>query len=276
MRGNPKVELEHWLLQLANEQNSDFQKILTHYSVDFSKLASDLTTALSRLSRGSTALAGFGLPVREIVEQGWIYASLLYKQGSVRSSHLLVGCFRNNSLETTLYGLSNEFRKIDANDLGEKLLEITAGSSEDGGSAPVMPQGDGGSGDVPAGAPGATQALEQFTVDLTAEARDGELDPIFGREKEIRQIIDILLRRRQNNPILTGEAGVGKTAVVEGLALKIVAGDVPPPLLDVTLRTLDLGMLKAGAGVKGEFEQRLRNLIDACRTIYRRSSYAGC
>ena len=178
---------------------------------------------------------------------------------------MLVGILRTSGLRHVLTGISREFEKIKADELSDVLLKVVSGSPEDALSAQAA-----GGGAVPGEASGALapaqmgkqEALAKFSVDLTEKARKGEIDPITGRDEEIRQIVDILMRRRQNNPILTGEAGVGKTAVVEGFALRIASGDVPPALREVTLRTLDLGLLQAGASMKGEFEERLKQVIE--------------
>ena len=261
MRTNPSVELAHWLHQMLNEAESDLQAAVRHFGLDDSRLVADLTLALSHLPRGASSITGFGLSLREAIEQGWIYASLLFKQNSIRGGHLLVGCLKNPSLEIALNGLSGEFRKLKGDELSDRFDEVFKDSAESAMSEAAPVASDGGSSDA-APVPGRVEALSRFTTDLVEEAKKGEIDPIFGRDKEIRQIIDILLRRRQNNPILTGEAGVGKTAAVEGLALKIAAGDVPPALRGVQLRSLDLGQLKAGASMRGEFEKRLKQVIE--------------
>jgi len=262
MRTNPSVELVHWLHQMLNEPECDLQAAVRHFSIDDSKLVSDLTAALSHLPRGAGSITGFGLSLREAIEQGWIYASLMFKQGSIRGGHILVGCLKNPSLEIALKGLSEEFRKLKADELTDRFHEIFKTSIENSAAEAVPASGEEAPASGSPPVPGRVEALAKFTTDLVAEAKAGKIDPITGRDKEIRQITDILLRRRQNNPILTGEAGVGKTAVVEGLALKISTGDVPPSLKDVELRTLDLGALKAGASMRGEFEKRLKQVIE--------------
>ena len=266
LRGNPYVELVHWLNQLLQLQDSDLQRIIKQYNLDTSRLAKDVTDALERLPRGSTAISDFSPHIEESVERGWVYGTLMFGESQVRTGHLVVGLIKTKSLRNELLGISKEFEKIKPDLLSDDFARIVAGSPEDGlaatdgfqsGAAPGE-----ASGAMAPAAMGKQEALKQFTVDLTEQARTGKIDPIVGRDEEIRQIIDILMRRRQNNPILTGEAGVGKTAVVEGFALKIVAGDVPPSLRDVSLRTLDVGLLQAGASMKGEFENRLRQVIE--------------
>ncbi|MEC4748736.1 type VI secretion system ATPase TssH [Methylomicrobium sp. Wu6] len=266
LRGNPYVELVHWLSQLLQLPDSDLHRVLKHYNLDVSVLARDVTNALDRLPRGSTSISDFSPHIEDSVERGWVYGTLMFGESQVRSGHLVVGMLKTKGLRNELVGISREFEKIKADSLTDELAKIVTGSPEDGLAATDGFQAGAtpgeASGAIAPAAMGKQDALKQFTVDLTEQALLGKIDPIVGRDEEIRQVIDILMRRRQNNPILTGEAGVGKTAVVEGFALKIVAGDVPPSLRDVTLRTLDVGLLQAGASMKGEFENRLRQVIE--------------
>ncbi len=268
MRGNPYVEVIHWLNQVLQLQDSDLHRIIRHFGLDPSRLAKDFTDALDRLPRGATALSDLSPHVEEITERGWLYGSLLFGESQVRTGHLIVGALKTGGLKNLLGSISREFEKVKLDKLMEKFGEIVAGSPETGLRAQDGYQSGGGavpgeaSGALPPAQMGKQEALSRYSVDLTDRARKGELDPVVGRDEEIRQIIDILMRRRQNNPILTGEAGVGKTAVVEGFALRIAAGDVPPALKDVSLRVLDIGLLQAGASMKGEFENRLRQVID--------------
>jgi type VI secretion system protein VasG len=265
MRGNPYVELSHWLHQLLQQSDSDMHRIVRHYELDAGRLARDLLEALDRLPRGATSVSDLSIHVEEAVERGWLYASLKYNLTRVRVGHLMIGITKTASLRNALTAISREFSKIPGDDLLERMPTITAGSPEErmapaqgagAAEAPVT-----GEGTAPA-ALGRQEALAKFSVDLTERARKKEIDAIVGRDEEIRQIVHVLMRRRQNNPILTGEAGVGKTAVVEGFALRIATGDVPPALKDVSLRTLDIGLLQAGASMKGEFENRLRQVIE--------------
>ena len=260
MRGNPYVELVHWVHVLLQDSRNDVAAIRTRFQIDDAKLARDIVAALDALPRGATAVSDFSPLVEEAVQNGWLYASLQFSAGRVRSGHLIFGCLKTQSLKNALFNMSPEFRKIQIDKLGEDFEQITAGSSEVGTAAASPGDGFAAPGDPPAGGEG--EALAKFSIDLTQRARDGKIDRIVGRDAEIRQCVDILLRRRQNNPILTGEAGVGKTAVVEGFARRIVDGDVPPVLRDVTLRALDIGLMQAGASMKGEFEKRLRQVID--------------
>lgn len=266
LRGNPYVELAHWLHQLLQLTDSDLHRIIRQFNLEPARLAKDLTDALDRLPRGSTSITDLSSHVEEAVERGWVYGSLMFGESQVRTGYLVIGILKTPSLRHALLGLSREFDKIKVETLCERFDEYIGDSPEnalsasDGFNAGAVP-GE-ASGAMAPSALGKQEALKRFTVDLTEQARSGKLDPIVGRDEEIRQLVDILMRRRQNNPILTGEAGVGKTAVVEGFALRIVAGDVPPALKDVELRSLDVGLLQAGASMKGEFEQRLRQVIE--------------
>jgi type VI secretion system protein VasG len=267
MRGNPYVELVHWLFQLCQLADSDLQRIFRHFEIETSRLASDLTTALDKLPRGATSISDFSPHLEDAVERGWVYGSLLFGENRVRTGHVVVALLKTPSLRNVFLSLSKEFSKIKLETLTDSFAKTVDGSPEEAsgaadraGAAGAVP-GE-ASGAMPPAVMGKQEALARFAVDLTEKARKGEIDPILGRDEEIRQIVDILMRRRQNNPILTGEAGVGKTAVVEGFALRIASGDVPPALKDVSLRTLDLGLLQAGASMKGEFENRLRQVID--------------
>jgi type VI secretion system protein VasG len=268
LRGNPYVELVHWLHQILQLQNSDLHCIVRAFELDPSKLARDLTASLDRLPRGATSISDLSPHIEDSVERAWVWSTLKFGEAQIRTGHVLVAMLKTPSLRNVLTGVSREFEKIKIDTLTDDFDKIAASSPENALAAKdgstLGGQGEPGefSDAMAPAAMGKQEALKKFTVDLTEQARTGKLDPIVGRDEEIRQIIDILMRRRQNNPILTGEAGVGKTAVVEGFALKIVSGDVPPPLKDVTLRALDVGLLQAGASMKGEFEQRLRSVIE--------------
>ncbi|NRF66459.1 type VI secretion system ATPase TssH [Aquincola sp. S2] len=263
MRGNPYVELQHWLAQILNTPDSDLHRIIRHYELDAGALAADLTKSLDRLPRGASSISDLSEFITNAVERGWVYGSLMFGDNQVRSGHLLVGMLKTPSLRGALLAISKQFERVKLDDLSERFASLLAQSPEnvmtasDSGAAP----GEASDAIAPA-AMGKQEALKRFTTDLTEQARGGKMDPIVGRDDEIRQVVDILMRRRQNNPILVGEAGVGKTAVVEGFAQRIARGDVPPALKEVTLLTLDVGLLQAGASMKGEFEQRLRSVID--------------
>ena len=265
MRGNSYVELVHWLQQILQLQDSDLRRILDHYKLENARLAADFTKALDALPRGATSVSDLSAHLEEAVERAWVYGSLMYQSPQVRSGYLIIGILKTRGLRNELMRISSEFERIELDDLIKSIHNIIDGSPEDAlapsdGSDLGASDGAPGAGDAAPG--GGKSALAKFTVDLTEQARNGELDVIVGRDEEIRQIVDILMRRRQNNPILTGEAGVGKTAVVEGFAMRLARGDVPPQMKNVALKTLDLGLLQAGASMKGEFEQRLRQVID--------------
>ena len=265
LRGNPHVELVHWLFQIVNLPDSDLHRILRHFDVDSARLVRDLQNVLERLPRGASTIEDFAEHLPYAVKEGWMYATLLFGESQVRSGYLVVGLLKNERLRDVLTRISREFDKIKVEALTEDFARIVKGSPEDGqtasdGFAAGTP-GEASSA-IPPAAMGKQEALRRFASDLTARARAGAIDPVTSRDEEIRQVIDILMRRRQNNPILTGEAGVGKTAVAEGFALRIAQGDVPPSLKDVQLWVLDVGLLQAGASMKGEFENRLRSVID--------------
>ena len=263
LRGNPYVELVHWIQQILQTPDSDVHRIVRHFELDPSKLAKDVVEALDRLPRGATSISDLSQHVENAVERGWVYATLMYGDSQVRTGYLLIGMLKSPSLRNALIAISRQFEAIKADALTEGFVSIVKGSPEEGQAASVSAGAPGEASDAMAPAQmGKQEALKRFATDLTDRARKGQIDPVSGRDEEIRQIVDILMRRRQNNPILTGEAGVGKTAVVEGFALRLARGDVPPPLKDVSLLTLDIGLLQAGASMKGEFENRLRQVID--------------
>lgn len=267
LRGNPYVEIVHWLNQLLQGQDSDLHRIIGHFGIDSSVLAADTMMALDRLPRGANSISDFSEQVETAIERAWLYGTLMYGEAQVRGAYLMIGIIKTRPLHDALIGISGEFKKVKQEELTEHLTKIIDGSPEssmhanDGRNLGLAGPGE-MSGAIAPAQLGKQEAIKRFTVDLTERARKGEIDCITGRDEEIRQIIDILMRRRQNNPLLTGEAGVGKTAVVEGLALRLAKGDVPPQLKDVALHTLDVGLLQAGASMKGEFENRLRQLIE--------------
>lgn len=261
MRGNPYVELVHWLHILTQDSSNDIGSIRTAFGVDDAKLAKDIVAALDALPRGATSISDFSPQIEEAVERGWLYASLQFGAAKVRTGHLLYAMLKTATLKNALFAMSGEFRKVNPEKLVTEFAAVTVRSHEQTETAAASSaMSTGQDGDAPPQT--GDSALAQYSVDLTAKAKAGEIDAIVGRDAEIRQAIDVLLRRRQNNPILVGEAGVGKTAVVEGFARRIADGDVPPALKDVTLRALDIALMQAGASVKGEFEKRLRAVID--------------
>ena len=268
LRGNPYVEVVHWLHQILQLQNSDLHCIVKAFALDPGKLARDITETLDRLPRGATSISDLSPHIEDSVERAWVWATLKYGDTQVRTGYLVIAMLKTPALRNLLGGISREFDKIKPDQLADNYEKICAGSPEASLGASDGTQFGGqaapgeASGAVAPAQMGKQEALRKFTVDLTEQARSGKMDPIVGRDDEIRQVVDILMRRRQNNPILVGEAGVGKTAVVEGFAQRIARGDVPPSLKEVELRALDVGLLQAGASMKGEFEQRLRSVID--------------
>ncbi|MBW8908286.1 MAG: ATP-dependent Clp protease ATP-binding subunit, partial [Mesorhizobium sp.] len=256
LRGNPYVELVHFVQQLVLSERSDVQMILADAGIDASRLTADMTRAIDKLPYGATSVEEFSDHIFHAIQEGWNLATLEFGVEEVRSAHILVACLKTPVLEGLVSKISAEFDKIDADGVISRFADVTDGSLEAGSppaKAAETPMKRG---------PGGDSALAKYATDLTQRARDGKIDPVVGRDPEIRQIVDILMRRRQNNPILTGEAGVGKTAVVEGFALRIAQGDVPPTLQNVSVRMLDVGLMQAGASVKGEFEKRLKAVID--------------
>jgi len=255
------VEVEHFLMKLLDASGSDAVKIFHQFEVDTSRLQKELERSLDKLKSGNARTPAISPSVLKMLTEGWTTGSIDFGATQIRSGHALLALLENTELARIARDIGKELQKIQPELLRKDFLAIVEGTQEDtdAQAAAAAPSSDG------AAAPragGKTPNLDQFTVDLTGNARKGKIDPVLGRDAEIRQVIDILMRRRQNNPILTGEAGVGKTAVVEGFALRIAHGDVPPPLKNVDVRTLDLALLQAGAGIKGEFENRLKGLIE--------------
>ncbi|PZU85295.1 MAG: type VI secretion system ATPase TssH [Chelatococcus sp.] len=262
--GNRNVELAHWLVQMLQGGANDLTLTADHYKLDRAKLLMDLGSVVEGFRRNETEMPGIANSIVDILDRGWHYATLFFGETQIRTGHLIVAALKSTDLRRTLTGLSKEFARIPVDELAAGYGKIWEGSQEEN----LRPMD--GSGLRAAGTPGAETAegpkgqtaLDRFSQDLTAKARAGGMDPILGRDDEIRQVIDVLMRRRQNNPILTGEAGVGKTAIAEGFAQRVAAGDVPPPLKGVKVCALDIGLMQAGASMKGEFEQRLRSVID--------------
>ena len=266
--GNRNLELEHWLLKILQMDRTDVALTADHFKLDRAVLLSDLQKVVAGFAKNKTEMPGISENIIDALDRAWHYATLLFGETQIRTGHVLAASLKEPRLLRILTGLSKEFKKIDAEVLTSEHTKIWRESQEenlrpmDGSGLISKSAADHGT------APGAkgTTALDRFAIDLTARAATGEMDPIVGRDEEVRQIIDVLMRRRQNNPILTGEAGVGKTAVVEGFAQRIAAGDVPPPLKGNKLYALDIGLMQAGASMKGEFEQRLRSVIDQVQT----------
>ena len=254
-----EVDIEHFLIKLLEVSNTDIQKILRHFEINEAHLTADLTRAMEGFKTGNARTPALSPRIPRMVQEAWLVASVDFQAPSIRSGHMLLALMSNDEMARMLTASSQSFKKISVENLKEHLTDLTSGSVEESGVSRMAPPEDAAGRRMPAGK---AQALAQYTINLTEKARKGEIDPVLGRDFEIRQMVDILIRRRQNNPILTGEAGVGKTAVVEGFALRIVEGDIPPPLKNVAIHTLDLGLLQAGAGIKGEFENRLKSVIE--------------
>jgi len=252
------IEIEHYLLKLLDSSNNDAAAIFKHFEVDSSRFTGELARALDHLKSGNARTPALSPTLIKMMTEAWTIGSIDYGAGQVRTGFTILALATNDELVRLMRDVSREFQKIQAEALRKDFMSIVAASSEETLAMATAAA-------APAGAPragGKAPNLDQYTVNLTEKAKTGKLDPVLGRDSEIRQVVDILMRRRQNNPILTGEAGVGKTAVVEGFALRVAQGDVPPPLRNVTVRTLDLALLQAGAGIKGEFENRLKGLIE--------------
>ncbi|MCF3947619.1 type VI secretion system ATPase TssH [Acidiphilium sp. AL] len=261
-RSHYNVEIEHWLLKLADGTDTDIPLILRHYEIDHGRFLIDLNRGLDRMKTGNARAPALSPDIVDLAKQGWLLASIEHGLSRTRSGHLLWALLADEGLARRARDASGQLLKIQPDALKRDFAAITGNSAEAQSATLAADGAPAAGGEDGAARPGGSAALDQFTDDLTARARVGKIDPILGRDFEIRQAIDILTRRRQNNPIFTGEAGVGKTAVVEGLALKIAEGDVPEALKPVTIRTLDMTLLQAGAGVKGEFENRLKSVID--------------
>ena len=257
------IEVEHYLTKLLDSTDNDVAAIFKHFEIDTSRLSGELARALDKLKAGNARTPALSPTLMRMLIEAWTLGSIDYNAGQIRTGFTILALATNDELIRLMRDVSREFQKIQADALRKGFASIVGNSSEEAQAAEAA---------AVAAAPGAPSAgprpggktpnLDQFTINLTEKAKTGKIDPVLGRDFEIRQVVDILMRRRQNNPILTGEAGVGKTAVVEGFALRVADGDVPPPLRNVTVRTLDLALLQAGAGIKGEFENRLKGLIE--------------
>jgi type VI secretion system protein VasG len=258
------VEIEHFVMKLLDSTDSDFARIVKQFGVDKARLAGELSRALDKLKTGNARTPSFSPSLFTMLTEAWTYGSLEFNAAQVRTGFTILALVSHEDLARIVREIGKELQKIEPEALRKQMPAILADSLEYV-AEPVAAAGAPGAPGV-AKPGGKTPNLDQFTVNLTENARKGKIDPVLGRDFEIRQIVDILTRRRQNNPILTGEAGVGKTAVVEGFAYRIVQGDVPPVLRNVTLRTLDLALLQAGAGIKGEFENRMKNLIEEVKS----------
>jgi type VI secretion system protein VasG len=253
------IEIEHYLSKLVDSPDGDFARIAKFFELDKSRLTAELSRSLDKLKSGNARTPALSPTLLRMLTEAWTIGSIDFNAGQIRTGFTVLALASNEELARLMRDISKEFQKIQADSLRKDFLNIVAESHED-----TLPAATGAPAAATPGkiAGGKTPNLDQYTVNLTESAKRGKIDPVLGRDFEIRQVIDILTRRRQNNPILTGEAGVGKTAVVEGFALRVAQGDVPPSLKNVMVRTLDLALLQAGAGVKGEFENRLKGLIE--------------
>ncbi len=266
-RHHYEVDLEHMLLRLSETTDGDVAKVYRHFGIDAATVLKQLTASLDRMARGNAREPMPSPRLKQMLSEAWTTASVEFSETQVRSAFLLLALLADDNLAQYILKSCSALDAISMEELKARLITICSGSSEDlaglltGGRAAEREQQP-----QPKPVQSGKSSLDQFTVDMTAEARAGRIDPVLGREREVRQIVDILTRRRQNNPILTGEAGVGKTAVVEGFALRIAKGDVPPSLKDVELRALDLALLQAGASMKGEFESRLKSVISEVKS----------
>ena len=260
------VEIEHYLMKLLDATDTDFAAILKQYGIDRSRLSTELSKSLDHLKTGNARTPAVSPHVARMLDEAWTIGSLDYGATQVRTGHTIIALLENDDLARLVKDISRELTKIPLETLKRDLATITADSTEETQATYASAPSSAAGGDAARPTGGGKQPnLDAYTVNLSENAKRGKIDAVLGRDFEIRQVVDILLRRRQNNPILVGEAGVGKTAVVEGFALRIANGDVPPPLRNVTVRTLDLALLQAGAGVKGEFENRLKGLIEEAK-----------
>lgn len=248
-RSHYNIEIEHWLVKLLEATDNDIAILLNNYGIDRNKLLRDIAVNLDRIKTGNAQAPALSQRIIDLTREAFLLATLEFSAEKIRSGYLLYAFLCEENSNRIARSLSTEFNKISVDMLRQELPKLIANSCEN----EIVKQTNTRNIKTP--------ALDQFTINLTELARQGKIDGVIGREVEIRQLIDILMRRRQNNPILTGEPGVGKTAVVEGFALRVVQGDVPPVLRRVAVHTLDLGLLQAGAGIKGEFENRLKSVM---------------
>ena len=259
--GNRNVELSHWLFHAVSHQNGDISVTLRGLGLDRGQLLKDLGQAIDRLQKNVTETPGISERLADGLNHAWTYATLFFGEAQIRTGHLLVALLNDLTLRREIEQYSPIFADMSAERIGAEARTLWADSEEED-MRPMDGTGIGAASASGREGAGASTALGRFSVDMTAQAAEGKMDPVVGRDDEIRQIVDVLMRRRQNNPILTGEAGVGKTAVVEGFAQKLAANEVPPTLQGMRLHMLDIGAMQAGASMKGEFEQRLRSVID--------------
>ena len=258
-RTHYEVTVEHFFFKALEDANSDLPLILRRFEIDPSRLSASLSAALEELKAGNAGKPVFSPLLIELFQTAWMYASVDLGEGNVRSGAVLLaflskpGLFAGGDYTDILAAVSRDALIKDFWTIVKGSTEIKARAAEPGARAEGA-------------APGAAGFIEKYCTDFTAKAREGDIDPVFGRDHELRECVDILARRRKNNPILVGEPGVGKTAVIEGMSLRIVEGDVPDMLRDTTLLGLDMGSLQAGAGMKGEFENRLKGVLNEIKS----------
>lgn len=261
-RTNYNVEIEHWLIKLLEIDRTDLRIALGAFEVDASKMLAELNRSVDRFKTGNGRPPSLSPNIIQWIREAWLFASIDRRSYTVRSGDLLVALLASPELRLVASEAAKSFDQIDVQSLRKDFGVLLAGSIENCEAAAVRERSNEPSSGRQANRASRSPSLDQYTIDLTDRAAGGHIDPVLGRDKEVRQIIDILMRRRQNNPILTGEAGVGKTAVVEGFALRLASGDVPEAIKNIRIHSLDLGLLQAGAGMKGEFENRLKGVID--------------
>ena len=272
-RGHYEVEVEHVLAKLMEVENTDIRRILRQFEIAPEALERELGKALDGFKSGNQRTPALSAMLPKLFEAAWGWASIEFGEARIRSGHVLIALLADSELRRLVSVSARSLEKINLETLTKNFHALTEASSEAKDARALGDAGGAIGGDAATpgaaaggGRPSKTPNLDQYCINLTQRARDGQLDPVLGRDSEIRLMVDVLTRRRQNNPILTGEAGVGKTAVVEGLALRIAANDVPPQLQGVELLSLDLGLLQAGASVKGEFENRLKGVIEEVKS----------
>ncbi len=258
------IEVEHFLLKLLDQTDNDVVRILAHFQINRDQIGRDLARTIERFKRGNARTPVLGVRVYNLLREAWSVGSVDYSAAKIRSGFLIIALCGDSDLSRAIRESAPRLFDIPLDALRKEFRLILAGSPESHESG--VSEASSQTGEQPVLAGGKTPNLDKYTVDLTQRAKQGKIDPVLGRDAEVRQIVDILMRRRQNNPILTGEAGVGKTAVVEGFATRVAQGDVPKPLRNVSVRALDLALLQAGAGIKGEFENRLKGLIDEVKS----------
>lgn len=262
-RGNPYVELVHLINQIIMSENTDFHRIIEFFQIDTAKLSKDLVKSLDELPRGASSISDFSSVIEITVKEAWMVASLVFAKERIRTGHILTALKQTPELSNKLNDISIEFIKINGDILQTKFDEIVKDSTEFSEAGTNTSAATGQSHQLMSNAGiSKGEALQLYTIDMVEQARAGKIDEIVGRDSEIRKLVDILMRRRQNNPIITGEAGVGKTAAVEGFACRLAKDDVPDCLKGTVLRSLDMGLLQAGASMKGEFENRLKQIIE--------------